>query len=48
MLFNSILILFADSLTNTTEVIVRMSDFKTNEYASLLGGSDFGKCLVFV
>ncbi len=23
-------------------VIVRMSDFKTNEYATLLGGADFG------
>jgi len=30
-------------LANPKPVIVRMSDFKTNEYATLLGGADFGE-----
>ena len=30
-------------IANPKPVIVRMSDFKTNEYATLLGGADFGK-----
>jgi pyruvate,water dikinase len=31
------------AMVNPKPVIVRMSDFKTNEYATLLGGADFGK-----
>ena len=30
-------------MANPKPVIIRMSDFKTNEYATLLGGADFGK-----
>jgi pyruvate,water dikinase len=29
-------------IANPKPVIIRMSDFKTNEYATLLGGADFG------
>lgn len=31
------------AIVNPKPVIIRMSDFKTNEYASLLGGRDFGE-----
>ena len=31
------------AMAHPKPVIVRMSDFKTNEYATLLGGADFGE-----